>query len=79
MVSYPVFTLSFPVVLVVLLCCEWSVDCLLWLCGVNIGRRCCCGAGSWIFDLVGGVSISTLAVVVVSSALLVLSLMLLCV
>ena len=61
-VSYPVFTLSFPIVLVVLLCCEWSVDCLLWLCGVKTCRRCCshifCGASSWIFDLVGGVSIS---------------------
>ena len=58
------FILSFPVVLVVLLCCEWSVDCLFWSCGVRICRRCCfrspylCGARSWNFDLVGGVSIS---------------------
>ena len=53
--------------LVVLLCCEWSVDCLLWLCGVKICRRCCFRSPyllwrsqprSWIFDLVGGVSIS---------------------
>ena len=62
-VSYPLFTLSFPVVLVVLLCCEWSVYCLFG-CGVSrfvegaaLGLHIFCGARCWMFDLVGGVSI----------------------